>query len=108
MGFLRGTRWQPEPIGTRAPHQGPPLGRSQAFHIQDLVNFITGKYPAASVSGWYFSHPEAKYFGVGKINRDQVEDYARRKGMTVEEAERWLAPNLGYDPDRDRAKAAAG
>jgi 5-methyltetrahydrofolate--homocysteine methyltransferase len=64
--------------------------------------------PTASVSGWYFSHPESKYFGVGKINRDQVEDYARRKGMTVEEAERWLAPNLGYDPDRDKAKAAAG
>ncbi|MDW8221124.1 MAG: vitamin B12 dependent-methionine synthase activation domain-containing protein [Bacteroidota bacterium] len=52
--------------------------------------------PAASVSGWYFAHPEAKYFPVGKILRDQVEDYARRKGMTVEEAERWLAPNLAY------------
>ena len=60
--------------------------------------------PTAAVSGWYFSHPESKYFGVGKINRDQVEDYARRKGMTVEEAERWLAPNLGYSPDE---KAAA-
>ncbi|MFQ5643507.1 MAG: methionine synthase [Thiogranum sp.] len=54
--------------------------------------------PTAAVSGWYFSHPESKYFGVGKINRDQVEDYARRKGMTLAEAERWLAPNLGYDP----------
>jgi 5-methyltetrahydrofolate--homocysteine methyltransferase len=54
-------------------------------------------WPAASVSGWYFSHPEATYFGVGKINRDQVEDYAKRKGMSIEEAERWLAPNLGYD-----------
>jgi 5-methyltetrahydrofolate--homocysteine methyltransferase len=63
--------------------------------------------PAASVSGWYFSHPESKYFGVGKINRDQVEDYARRKGMTVEEAERWLAPNLGYDADQTR-KSAVG
>ena len=60
--------------------------------------------PTAAVSGWYFSHPESKYFGVGKINRDQAEDYARRKGMTVEEAERWLAPNLGYNPDE---KAAA-
>ena len=50
--------------------------------------------PTAAVSGWYFSHPESKYFGVGKINRDQVEDYARRKGMTLEEAERWLAPSL--------------
>ncbi|MCO6413617.1 MAG: methionine synthase [Thiogranum sp.] len=62
--------------------------------------------PAASVSGWYFSHPESKYFGVGKINRDQVEDYARRKGMTVEEAERWLAPNLGYEPEE--RKSAVG
>ena len=55
--------------------------------------------PAASVSGLYFAHPEARYFAVGKINRDQVEDYARRKGMSLEEAERWLAPNLGYSPD---------
>ncbi|VAW76270.1 5-methyltetrahydrofolate--homocysteine methyltransferase [hydrothermal vent metagenome] len=61
--------------------------------------------PTAAVSGWYFSHPEAKYFGVGKINRDQVEDYAQRKGMTLEEAERWLAPNLGYDPDQERKTA---
>jgi len=54
-------------------------------------------WPAASVSGWYFSHPDATYFGVGKINRDQLEDYAKRKGMTIDEAERWLAPVLGYD-----------
>jgi 5-methyltetrahydrofolate--homocysteine methyltransferase len=53
-------------------------------------------YPAASVSGWYFSHPDSRYFGVGKISRDQVEDYAARKHMTVEEAERWLAPVLNY------------
>ncbi|NET37241.1 MAG: hypothetical protein F6K19_35320, partial [Cyanothece sp. SIO1E1] len=49
-------------------------------------------YPAASVSGWYFSHPSAKYFGLGKIAKDQVKDYAKRKGMSQEEAERWLAP----------------
>ena len=55
-------------------------------------------HPTAAVSGLYFSHPEAKYFGVGKLGLDQVEDYARRKGMTVEQAERWLAPNLGYEP----------
>ncbi len=55
-------------------------------------------YPAASVSGFYFAHPDAAYFGVGKIERDQVEDYARRKGMTVAEVERWLAPTLNYDP----------
>jgi 5-methyltetrahydrofolate--homocysteine methyltransferase len=52
--------------------------------------------PAASVSGWYFSHPEARYLTVGRIGADQVEDYARRKGMTREQVERWLAPNLGY------------
>ena len=53
-------------------------------------------WPAASVSGFYFSHPKSHYFGVGKINRDQVEDYARRKGMDVAEVERWLRPNLAY------------
>ena len=53
-------------------------------------------YPAAAVSGFYFSHPESRYFGLGKINRDQTEDYARRKGMTVQSVERWLSPNLGY------------
>jgi 5-methyltetrahydrofolate--homocysteine methyltransferase len=53
--------------------------------------------PAAAVSGLYFAHPEAKYFAVGKINRDQVEDYATRKNLPVGEVERWLAPNLNYD-----------
>ncbi len=53
--------------------------------------------PTASVSGFYFAHPEARYFGTGKIARDQVEDYAARKGMSIEDAERWLAPVLGYD-----------
>jgi 5-methyltetrahydrofolate--homocysteine methyltransferase len=56
--------------------------------------------PASSVSGLYFAHPEAKYFAVGKIQRDQVEDYAQRKGMTVAEVEKWLAPNLAYEPKR--------
>ena len=54
--------------------------------------------PASSVSGWYFNHPEAKYFGVGKLGRDQVTDYATRKGQTLTEAERWLGPYLDYDP----------
>jgi len=53
--------------------------------------------PAASVSGLYFAHPQARYFAVGRITKDQVEDYARRKGITVADAERWLAPNLGYE-----------
>jgi 5-methyltetrahydrofolate--homocysteine methyltransferase len=51
--------------------------------------------PASSVSGFYFSHPQAKYFNVGRIGRDQLEDLARRKRESVEELERWLAPNLG-------------
>jgi 5-methyltetrahydrofolate--homocysteine methyltransferase len=58
--------------------------------------------PAASVSGLYFGHPSARYFTVGRIDRDQVEDYAARKGFSMAEAERWLMPNLGYDPDADR------
>jgi 5-methyltetrahydrofolate--homocysteine methyltransferase len=56
-------------------------------------------WPGASVSGWYFSHPQSQYFVVGRLARDQVEDYARRKGWTLAEAEKWLSPNLGYDPD---------
>ncbi len=69
-------------------HAGITLTESFAMH------------PGASVSGLYFSHPEAKYFGVGKIDRDQVKDYAARKGIPVAEAERWLAPNLGYHAER--------
>ncbi len=60
-------------------------------------------YPTAAVSGFYFSHPEAKYFAVGKIDREQLESYAERKGLCIEEAERWLAPNLGYDPNEASA-----
>ncbi len=54
--------------------------------------------PAASVSGIYIQHPQARYFAVGPITRDQVEDYAARMGQSVEEAERWLSPNLAYEP----------
>jgi 5-methyltetrahydrofolate--homocysteine methyltransferase len=57
-------------------------------------------HPASAVSGLYFAHPEAKYFGVGMISRDQVEDYARRKGLDLPTMEKWLAPNLSYDPDK--------
>ncbi len=56
-------------------------------------------YPASAVSGWYFSHPESQYFVVGRITKQQVEDYARRKAWSLAEAERWLAPNLDYDPE---------
>ncbi len=56
-------------------------------------------YPAASVSGWYFAHPDSSYFAVGKVNRDQAEDYAKRKGMKLAETEKWLGPNLGYETE---------
>jgi 5-methyltetrahydrofolate--homocysteine methyltransferase len=55
--------------------------------------------PAASVCGWYFAHPQARYFAIDRIDRVQVADYARRKGITTSDAERWLAPNLAYEPD---------
>jgi 5-methyltetrahydrofolate--homocysteine methyltransferase len=55
--------------------------------------------PAASVSGFYYAHPQSRYFAVGRIGRDQVEDYARRKGMSLTTAERWLSSNLAYDPE---------
>jgi 5-methyltetrahydrofolate--homocysteine methyltransferase len=55
-------------------------------------------YPAASVSGLYLGHPQAKYFSVGRLARDQIADYATRKRISIEEVERWLSPNLGYKP----------
>ncbi len=57
--------------------------------------------PGASVSGWYFAHPEAHYFGLGRIGRDQVADYAQRRSMEMADAEQWLSPNLGYDPESE-------
>jgi 5-methyltetrahydrofolate--homocysteine methyltransferase len=72
------------------------LGAGKAIGVRLTESFAM--WPAASVSGLYFSHPESSYFSVGKVGRDQVEDYARRKGMSIEEAERWLRPNLAYDP----------
>ena len=78
----KGTLWELLKV---AQHTGISLTESYAM------------YPAASVSGWYFAHPDAKYFGLGQISREQVEDYAQRKGMTIEEAERWLAPVLNYE-----------
>ena len=57
-------------------------------------------WPGAAVSGLYFSHPDSAYFGVGRIDRDQIEDYAMRKGWSIAEAEKWLSPILAYDPAR--------
>lgn len=70
------------------------LGAEKETGIRLTESFAM--FPAASVSGWYFSHPEAQYFAVGKVGEDQVADYAKRKGMKLAEMERWLAPNLGY------------
>ena len=56
--------------------------------------------PPSAVSGFYFSHPESRYFGVAEVGGDQAQEYAERKGMALEEAEKWLAPNLAYDPEQ--------
>jgi 5-methyltetrahydrofolate--homocysteine methyltransferase len=72
------------------------LGGEGATGIKLTESFAM--WPGASVCGVYFSHPESYYFGVGKIERDQVEDYAKRKGQSFAEAEKWLAPILNYDP----------
>jgi len=72
-------------------------------HTGAILTESCAMWPASSVSGFYFAHPQARYFGVGKIERDQVVDYARRKGMELAEMERWLAPNLNYDPDAAEA-----
>jgi 5-methyltetrahydrofolate--homocysteine methyltransferase len=77
-------------------------GRSAGMTLTESFAML----PAAAVSGFYLAHPDAGYFAVGKIGRDQVEDYARRKGMMLHEAEQWLAPNLGYEPE-PQARAAS-
>jgi 5-methyltetrahydrofolate--homocysteine methyltransferase len=64
-------------------------------------------WPASAVSGMYFAHPDAAYFGIGRIGADQLADYAKRKGMDLHEMERWLSPNLGYTPERPTRPAQA-
>jgi 5-methyltetrahydrofolate--homocysteine methyltransferase len=64
-----------------------------------LITESFAMWPGSSVSGIYFAHPESRYFSVGKIERDQVADYQKRTGMTLSEVERWLGPNLNYDPE---------
>ncbi|HEU5018042.1 MAG TPA: methionine synthase [Pseudolabrys sp.] len=81
------------------------LLRAERIGVQLTESFAM--WPGAAVCGLYFSHPQSHYFGVGKIERDQVEDYARRKGWKVEDAERWLAPILNYDPRHAPSIAAA-
>src|SRR5262249_15109835 len=79
------------------------LDAEQATGLKLTESFAM--WPAAAVSGLYFSHPQSRYFGIGKIGRDQVEDYAERKRWTIEEAERWLSSILNYDPKRIAAAA---
>jgi 5-methyltetrahydrofolate--homocysteine methyltransferase len=67
-------------------------------HVGIKLTDSMAMWPGASVSGWYFSHPQSQYFVVGRIGKDQVTDYAERKGWTLAEAEKWLSPNLGYNP----------
>ncbi|HNP35980.1 MAG TPA: methionine synthase [Woeseiaceae bacterium] len=84
--------------------------KAKLWELLDAENAIGLKltesfamYPTAAVSGFYFSHPESRYFAVGKVGRDQLESYAERKGITVVEAERWLSANLGYEPNEKSA-----
>ena len=85
------------------------LGKDQIWELLQVEQHIDLKlteskamWPAAAVSGWYFGHPESDYYSLGRIQKDQVEDYASRKGISLEEAEKWLAPNLAYDPESDQ------
>ncbi|MGQ0619786.1 MAG: methionine synthase [Panacagrimonas sp.] len=80
--------------------------KATLFKLLDVENNIgitltesMAMWPAAAVSGWYYAHPESQYFVLGRINKDQVEDYAQRKGWDLRTAEKWLAPNLGYEPE---------
>jgi 5-methyltetrahydrofolate--homocysteine methyltransferase len=77
-------------------------------NAQVILTESMAMYPASSVSGLYFAHPEAKYFGVGMISRDQVADYAKRKGFDFATMEKWLAPNLAYDPEKAAPAAPSG
>ena len=92
---------RPAPGYPACPDHSP---KRQLFDLLDVPNEtgidLTESFammPTASVSGYYFSHPNARYFGIGRVGRDQAEDYARRRGEQVQTAERWLAPNLAYD-----------
>jgi 5-methyltetrahydrofolate--homocysteine methyltransferase len=72
------------------------LDAQEAIGVRLTESFAM--HPASSVSGWYFGHPDSRYFGLGRIGQDQVKDYANRKGLSVATMEKWLAPSLGYEP----------
>ncbi len=96
----RGIR--PAPGYPACPDHTDKLGLWELMDVESKVGIkltdSLAMWPAASVCGWYFAHPEARYFAIDRITRDQVEDYARRKHLTVGEVEKWLSPNLGYEP----------
>ena len=68
-------------------------------HTEITLTERFAMYPASSVSGYYFSHPGSQYFVVGRVSKEQATDYAQRKGVDLQQAERWLASNLDYDPE---------
>ena len=97
----RGIR--PAPGYPACPDHSEKLTLFQVLQVEKRIGMLLTEtcamLPASSVCGYYFSHPESRYFAVGKIGRDQTTDYAVRKGMDQQVLDRWLAPNLAYDPD---------
>ena len=81
-------------IVSSSPHISSP-----ATTTRIMLDVLIAMLPAAAVSGYYFSHPRSQYFVVGRVSKEQAEDYARRKGVALQQVERWLASNLDYDPD---------
>jgi 5-methyltetrahydrofolate--homocysteine methyltransferase len=87
--------------------KGPLFEMLDATAVGIVLTESYAMTPPAAVSGYYFSHPAAQYFAVGKIDRDQVADYARRKDVSIAEVERWLASSLGYEPAENTRTALA-
>ena len=113
LAVQRDPQRHPDAVIAGYPAQPDHTEKGTLFRLLDSERIgvkLTESYamwPGAAVCGLYFSHPESHYFGVGKIERDQVEDYAKRKGWSVEECERWLAPVLNYNPQRVAPSTAA-
>ena len=95
-------------VAARSLRSRLPVDAVELLNVTDNTGIsLTSSYamqPGASVCGWYYSHPQSMYFGMGKLGQDQVHSYAERKGVAVGEMERWLAPNLGYDPQIETAQ----